>query len=205
MTMQAIEPPAVINTSGTTPAQRAKAREAQKKAQAKRAKRLATTPTPTEGTGGSKSPLHILRVDYVSGELKSYGRLSLYADQLTKTFGKDWAKVPLKGPVSDNVIAVRKAINAEKAALLELGKSRKHSNPSMLWSRVKAHALGDTKRGKPVKRDLGTRMKDELSSIYKAVYAAYDAATPQQVAAFDLITQALVKLGVNPANIATKD
>lgn len=205
MTMQAIETPAVINTSGTTPAQRAKAREAQKKAQAKRAKRLATAPTPTEGTAGSQSPLHILRVDYVSGELKSYGRLAAYADQLAKTFGADWIKIPRAGPVSDNMLAVRKQINAERKALIELGKSRNHSNPQMLWARVKAHARGDVKRGKPEKRDLGTRIKEDLTVIYKALYNAYDAATPNQIAAFELITQALVKLGVNPANIATRD
>lgn len=131
-------------------------------------------------------PIHTLRMEAAKAASASYGAAKRYAYKLTLVFGEGWTEIPLSGPASDNEISARNAIKAEKAAYQADCKSKGHSNPSKAWGDVLRHAK-DNNKGEKVVRGPLTRIMETGGKLYKDMYNNWEAMTPEQREAFELM------------------
>lgn len=148
---------------------------------------------------------------------KSYGAMVTYASVLNRKFpatlGFNWYDVE-HTDTSDKA----KPVHAEKAALFEVLKAAKHTNPSTIWKRVRDYAKaerqpvvkgegGEGGEGEGEGSGAGNRQRspmlrniEELTELYK--FNARQTALPEKVKAAQVhITAALKALGVDTATL----
>jgi hypothetical protein len=144
----------------------------------------------------ANTPLHVLRMNASKASTVAYGALKAYSYKLTLSFGEGWTEIPLSGPASDNELAVRSSIKAEKVAFQANLKSEGHSNPSKAWGDVVRHAKDDTKGEKVVRGPL-TRIQEGIAKIYKDAYNNWEKLNPQQREGFDELQRVCVAFGID--------
>ena len=128
-----------------------------------------------------------------------YGLTQEYAASLFNYFRADWFEVE-HNDISDEA----KPILTEAKKFREALKARGHSNPSVIWTRVRKAgrtiAYGaDAEEGnaKPV-RSIKLRMVEELTKIYKAAKRE-DSLADDTALSLIHVTSALTALGVDVA------
>lgn len=148
-----------------------------------------------------------LRAGVVDASTRAYGAMTRYAAGLTATFGTSWYNLP-NGDKSE----LGKKVQAEKDEFYAALKKAKHSNPSVIWARVKQYAK-EAVEGKPEKgegedgdgkgstetrerRTMLRRYVEELSALYVAGKKA-EKLEPKVQDALGHVGNALMALGVD--------
>jgi len=164
--------PAAKSASQILAASRVKAKA---KEDARQAKAIATIANGARKAAETK-PLPALRMAFVTAVMSGDGKTLAYANSLTIQFGKGWEKIKLAGPCTPNEKKVREAIKVEQSVLYAMLKGKGHSNPSVVWGRMKLAAAAPAKKGARANapRAIDARQKDELSKLYKAFFTADD-------------------------------
>jgi len=142
---------------------------------AQQAKAIAAIVNSAHKAAGNK-PLPVLRTAFVTAVMSGEGKTLAYANSLTVQFGKGWEKIKLAGPCNSNEKKIREAIKVEQGILYTMLKVKGHSNPSVVWGRMKLAAATPAKKGAKANapRAIDARQKEELSKLYKAFFNADD-------------------------------
>ena len=151
--------------------------------------------------------LDIIRAEAVSDIIRGYGATKAYAEHLFSFFDSDWYMYE-HNDKSD----AGKAILAEGQAFRDALRKGGHSNPSVVWTRVRnegrklaegesesADGEGSEPAGAKQVRGLTLRLVEELSALHKACKREADKNNldAKQSEAHTLICSALAALGVD--------
>lgn len=144
--------------------------------------------------------LETLREDVAKAAIGDYGATARYASLLTSTYGKDWHNVELPNKAAglkpgDNMTA---SVFAERSALYDALRAKLHSNPSVVWARIKKHnASADATAEKAAKKEaLASASDEEKAAMEKE--AAVQKVKDLRERALDTLTAlnaALAKVG----------
>lgn len=147
-----------------------------------------------------------LRLEVAEAGVRQYGAERKYAEGLCMVLPAEWYLVE-HNDSSDNA----KPVHAEKKALYEVLKAAKHTNPSVVWARVRKYAA-ELIEGKPETtegestgnarhtRSLDLRLIEDLGALWKALGRA-DSLSDKQAQCKAHICSALLAMGVDPATI----
>ena len=156
--------------------------------------------------------LETLRIDVAESNLRAYGAERAYAIALNEVFGEfDWFEVSHYDKSEP-----AKPVHEEKTALFEVLKKVNHSNPSVVWGRIrkygKAEKYGEPDSEADTDGEAGTanhnrppmlRNVEDLTDLYK--FNARQTELPEKVKdAQVFIVKALEALGVDVNMVATK-
>lgn len=174
-----------------------------------------TVITPVDFGAVTVDNIPALRIEVAEAGVRQYGAERRYAEGLLMVLGNQFFTVE-HGDTGD----LAKQVGAEKKALYEVLKAANHTNPSVVWARVrkyagemvaKANAAEASENGESVgegegsgnarhTRSLNLRLIEELGSLYKACQRAQSLSTKEQDA-LTFIGSALRALGVEPSTL----
>lgn len=148
-----------------------------------------------------KAPAYIIELRNNVGEShkRQYGAIQRYAEELCNYLPDMWYDVEHNSLKEED-----KPVLAEAKAFRAALKAAGHSNPSVMWTRVRnagrVHmegepAEGESKGAKP-QRSFQLRLIEDLTALYKAGKREESLSTPQQNA-MTHIASALAALGVD--------
>lgn len=158
-------------------------------------------------TAPEGSPLAAARTACAHAIVRGYGATREYAGVMNAELGSDWVTR------EDDP-----EVKAEKSAFYAELKAGGHSNPSVVWARLKKESVklaaaaeagesegegeGEEGEGSGAKhpRSLQLRMIEELTRLHKAIGRA-ESLTPGQRSAAECIKAALKALGVDTATL----
>ena len=136
-----------------------------------------------------------LRSDVADATKRQYGAIKAYAVRLCDVLPLGWYDVE-HTDVSEEAKPTLIEATAFRAALKEAG----HSNPSVMWTRVRnearAHIEGAPEKGANTKTSIQLRMITDLTKLYRAGKREESLSTAQ-ANAMTGIASALTALGVD--------
>jgi hypothetical protein len=136
-----------------------------------------------------------LRADVADATKRQYGAIKAYAVRLCDVLPSAWYDVE-HTDVSEEAKPTLAEATAFRAALKEAG----HSNPSVMWTRVRnearAHIEGAPEKGANTKTSIQLRMITDLTKLYRAGKREESLSTAQ-ANAMTGIASALTALGVD--------
>ena len=154
---------------------------------------------------GDSAPANIVELRNAVGDAlkRQYGATREYAVALCEFLPESWFEVEHNSLKEED-----KPVLAEAKAFRAALKAAGHSNPSVMWTRVReagrvhmhgAPEEGESKGAKP-QRSLQLRLIEDLSALWKACQREEGKSTAQQNAQTS-ITTALAALGIDTATL----
>lgn len=142
-----------------------------------------------------------LRANVADAVKRQYGATREYAIALCEFLPAEWYDVE-----HNSLREQDKPVLAEAKAFRDTLKAAGHSNPSVMWTRVREaarlHVHGPTEESKGAKpqRSLQLRLIEELSALFKACKREESLSTQQQNAVTGIVS-ALTALGVDVSTL----
>lgn len=152
------------------------------------------------------SDIQTLRVEVATTTASAYGAMRTYAEALNKTLPALWYEVEANDLGREAGI-----VHTEKKALYDELKKVKHSNPSVVWARVRKYGAegakaadagegeesADASEGASPNRSIRLRFVEELTKLYKAGKREGSALEGDLKNAHTYIASALAELGID--------
>ena len=154
------------------------------------------------------SDIQTLRVEVATTTASAYGAMRTYAEALNKTLPAFWYEVEANDSGDDAAV-----VHAEKKALYAELKKVQHSNPSVVWARVRKYGAegakaadagegegeesADASEGASPNRSIRLRFVEELTKLYKAGKREGGALEGDLKNAHTFIGSALIEIGID--------